>query len=350
MSRLLAPLVLLVLLALPGSASALPREFFGVMVDGPLISPDVSVDLGAEARLMRSSGVGVARLAMYWDGIEPRRGEFRWGPYDRQVAMLARQRIRVLPVLIRAPAWATPDPAQATVATPPRFAPWRRFVRAAVRRYGTRGSFWRRHRGLPRTPIRQWQIWNEPTLNGYWAGRPWAPTYTRLLRAAHRTIRSTDRRAQVVTAGLTGDLDDLTAELYRAGAKGSFDALGLHPYRPNVDIVVASLAEARNVMRRNRDRSPIIASEVSFSSGLGRSTVNYGIERTEDGQRAELVRVMRRLVAARRRIGLASVTWYTWMTYDDGGEVSWEYSGLRKLTPLGPVSKPALDGFRRIAR
>ena len=347
----LAVLSMLVCLVLPVSASgAPPREFFGVMADGPMIEPGAQVDHAAEARLMRRSGVGTVRLAMYWDGIEPARGEFRWGPYDRQVATLARQRIRVFPVLVRAPAWATPDPASATVATPPRLADFQRFARTAVKRYGTGGSFWRQNPRLPRWPIRQWQIWNEPMLNGYWAGQPWASTYTQLLRSAYRTIKSADRRAQVVSAGLTGDLDDLVEELYRAGAKGSFDALGLHPYRPDVRIVIAALAECREVMRRHRDRSPIVASEVSFSSGLGRSTVNYGIERTEQGQRTALVDVMQRLVAQRRRLGLASMTWYTWMSRDDSGQYAWDYSGLRRMTPSGPVSKPALGGFSRVAR
>jgi hypothetical protein len=38
------------------------------------------------------------------------------------------------------------------------------------------------------------------------------------------------------------------------------------------------------------------------------------------------------------------------MTWPVGLTNSFDYSGLRRLTNRGPVSKPALTGFRRIAR
>ena len=336
-------------LALPAAAGAAPpRDFFGVMVDGPMIEPS-GVDVAAEARVMRRAGVGAARVVLYWDEIEPQPGQQDWSRYDALVGALARERIRVLPVLYRAPAWArTGDPAD--VASPPRLDEFARFAEAAVRRYGAGGSFWRADPGLPRREVRQWQIWNEPNLEKYWAAPPWGLTYTELLRVAHRAVKTADRRAQVVTAGLTGATSALTEELYRSGAEGAFDAVGIHPYRPDAEGVVAALGAVRRVIRRNGDRAGIVASEVSFSSGLGHSRLNYGIERTETGQRRVLEELLPRLVRERRRLGLSSVHWYTWMSWPLGREVSFDYSGLRRLDAGGAVvSKPALAGYRRVA-
>ena len=77
-------------------------------------------------------------------------------------------------------------------------------------RYGPRGSFWAAHPEVPRRPIRDWQIWNEPELPFYWDVPPdwtaaWPSGYVKLLKAARRAIKSRDRRAKVVVAGLSGE-------------------------------------------------------------------------------------------------------------------------------------------------
>jgi hypothetical protein len=352
MRTLLALLLLAGVLAAPAQAeAAAPREFFGVMVDGPYIDPQIGISPAREARLMRRSGVDLVRRALYFDEVQPDEGgPFQWGRYDRFVKALARQRIRFFPILHRAPLWArTGDFTDA--ASPPRLDAWERFVRAAVQRYGARGSFWRRNRDVPRLPVRDWQVWNEPNHDGSWNALPWATTYSPFLRFTHDVIKRTDRSADVVTAGLSGDLDDLVNELYDAGAAGAFDAIGLHAYREKVPYVLSALDEVRDVIRARRDDARMVLSEISFSSGKGQNLeYRIGIERTETGQRASLVSLLRRLVAKRRALRIDSVHWYTWMSWPIGLSSSFDYSGLRRLTNRGPVSKPALAGFRRVAR
>ena len=338
------------LLAPPADArTPAPRGFFGVMADGPIIEP-IGLDLAREARVMRRAGVGTVRMVLYWDQIEPvAGGPLQWERYDAFVAALARQRIRVFPVLFRAPEWArTGDPTQA--GSPPDPDAFARFAAAAVARYGHRGAFWSALRGLPRMPVTHWQVWNEPNLDDYWLSRPWATTYTALLRTANDAIKGIDPRAKVVTAGLTGDLDELIGELYDAGARDAFDTVAVNVYRHRPDLVYWAIHAARAEMARRGDRAKIIASEVSFSSGLGQSTYNLGIERDEPGQREALVETLDVLAAERRALGLAAVHWYTWLSWPLGREVSFAYSGLRRLTPEGAVvSKPALAGLRRVA-
>ena len=90
---------------------------------------------------------------------------------------------------------------------------------------------------------------------------------------------------------------------------------------------------------------------MSWSSGLGHSTFNYGWEMTEAGQAARLSQALAGLAARRRTDHIAAIYWYTWLSPAIGGRDSFDYAGLRRLDAAGrPVSKPALAAFRLAAR
>ena len=83
--------------------------------------------------------------------------------------------------------------------------------------------------------MRQWQIWNEQGFDVFWASLPWAPSYTRLLRAAYLAIHHADRGAKVVAGSFiaTGSVSNQwqqAAQLYRAGARRYFDEVSIHPF------------------------------------------------------------------------------------------------------------------------
>ena len=82
------------------------------------------------------------------------------------------------------------------------------------------------------------EIWNEPNNAGFWAPKPNPAAYTADLVAAYAAIKKVDPGAFVISGGLAPEVTDgtnispidfLTA-MYADGAKGSFDALGYHPY------------------------------------------------------------------------------------------------------------------------
>jgi hypothetical protein len=58
-------------------------------------------------------------------------------------------------------------------------------VRAAVERSGAKGSFWSDHPDVPKVPIADWQIWNEPNFSLFWKPAPDARRYLELLRVFH---------------------------------------------------------------------------------------------------------------------------------------------------------------------
>jgi len=88
--------------------------------------------------------------------------------------------------------------------------------------------------------VAAYEIWNEPNLHYEWGNlAPDPVSYTEMLKVAYTAIKKVDPAAVVISGGLatTGD-GSLTAdsdltfleEMYQAGARGYFDALGSHPY------------------------------------------------------------------------------------------------------------------------
>jgi hypothetical protein len=74
--------------------------------------------------------------------------------------------------------------------------------------------------------VTAWEIWNEEDSSGWWGGT--AAQYVGLLRAAHEAVKAADPGATVVLGGLTGNDSAYLRELYADGARGSFDAVGVH--------------------------------------------------------------------------------------------------------------------------
>ena len=339
-------------LAAPGVAGArTPAGFFGVMVNGVLDAP--SVDLAAESATMHRDGVESERFEIAWDLVEPRRGAFDFAAIDRKVAAAARNDIDVLGLVVRTPNWAASVPGQPF--SPPRNpAAYAAFLRTLIGRYGPRGTFWRANPSLPRRPVRDWQVWNEPNIAINFVGvRSWPATYARLLRAAYRAVHGADSGAKVVMAGLANFSWRDLARAYRAGVHGSFDVAAVHPFsgRPANSVKITRLN--RDVMNRNGDRrKPIWLTELTWSSAKGKKTpLTQNWETTEAGQAQRLRQAYTLYVRARGSLRLGRVFWYTWATVDRDSQNSFDYSGLRTQLPSGRfVDKPALGAFRAMAR
>lgn len=375
--RLVLPILLALALGVmiaPAAAPAAPRQapegFMGTMADGPLIDP--GVDLDREVGLMRSCGVESLRIVIYWEDLQPfatqadvpadRRAEFRevegvptaFAATDRVVAAAAGAGLRVMPVVLRAPAWDREDPKNQ--ASPPRGdAAYARFLRTLIARYGPQGSLWAERPGLQARPVRSWQVWNEPNIDRYWSSpAPFGKRYARLLRAANRAVNAADPGAEVVMSGYANDSWRAMAAAYRAGVRGHFDRAAVHPFSGRLANVLKILRLNREVMRRNGDgKVPIIVSELTWPSAKGKTKNTVGFETTAAGQATRLRAAYRALLKERKALGLQTVMWYTWLSPDRDSPNSFSWSGLRRLGPLGtdaPVNKPAYGAYCAIAR
>ncbi|HEX8102403.1 MAG TPA: hypothetical protein VF533_07320 [Solirubrobacteraceae bacterium] len=367
-TRLVVALALaaLAFIAPPASAAgrSVPHGWLGAQADGPMTGAGAAAFDG-EWSLMAASGVENVRAAFYWSEAQPyrtldevppdRRGAFRdvagvptdFAASDQVVAAAARRHLGVLPVVQRAPGWAREKPFD--IASPPRDpATFAAFMRALVGRYGPQGSFWAERPELPRMVIHSWQIWNEPDLDLYWSRQPFQRSYVKVLRAAHRALHAADGRARTVLAGLPNESFKSLRRIYRAGGKGAFDVIGLHPYTGKPSNVVKLVKLARKEARRAKDaKRPIWVTELSWPAATGRAHGPPGFTTTDKGQATRLRQAIPRLARERKRLRIGRVYWYTWLS-EARGPSAFDFSGLRRLSPdrSKVASAPALAAFQ----
>lgn len=373
---LAAVLVLSAAYATPSYARRhVPFGLFGAVVDGPLLSAS-STQLDSQMGLMARSGVESVRTMLSWADAEPWPGVYNWGPSDRMVLLAARHGLAVLPIVIYSPQWASARPlakdrhgyAAYFYYGPRRTSYYTDFLRALIARYGPHGSLWRAFPTLAR-PIREWQIWNEPAADFFWKSRPWATTYTRLLRASHSAVHRADPHARVVLGGLAG-LNNATpwgemSTIYRHGGRGAFDVAAVHPFsddrrgaRQSVNRVLAIVSRVRSEMRRHGDRrKPIWLTELSWTAALHRipRSQYLGLENTARGQAQRLAAMYSR-IARDHPFGIQRAYWYTWSSYYvprsvDGFATSFQYAGLTRGSISGRSFHvmPLLATYRRTA-
>ena len=329
-----------------------PPGFVGVVADGPVFDGQALVRAGSsldrEFDLMRRSGVESIRLSLFWATMQPTAGEPPdFTTADLIVATAARHRLTLLPVVLWPPDWAARQPGE--FASPPAEAShYADFVAALAARYGTRGSFWAENPHIPRVPLTDWQLWNEPTLTNFWLDQPFARDYVSLLRATRPALKRADPKARVILAGLVHESWRALGSVYRAGGRRLFDAVALHPFTREPSGVVDIIERNRRVMARNGDRrKPIFVTETSWPSSNGHVPPRYGYETDERGQARQLTRGFATLAANRKRLRIERIYWYTWMTLETDPTYPFDYAGLRRLEPKRVVTKPALGALRR---
>jgi hypothetical protein len=366
MRRLIAATCLLAaLLAAAPSAEAakrrVPRGFFGTTFDGPIknaASPLVTQEFGR----MASSGVESVRTTFFWSQGQPARGVTDFARTDAVVREAVTHGISLLPVVTSSPRWARRYPSR-TGSPPKRVADYTDYLGQLIRRYGPNGSFWTQAPEVPKRPIREWQIWNEPELPYQWhrpAGKGFryvAPAYGSLLRAARRTVKRLDGGAKVVLAALTNrSWTDLATLFARGRIRHQFDVAGLNAYskEPSDFLVIADAF--RKVLRRNGHAgTPIWITEFTAPAAKGRIRIPHYQNRfvtTDRGMASLLKAAYGRFATRGRRLGVKRAYWYTWASSYQAGKALgfFEFSGLRRFSGAAAADRPALRAYRAAAR
>ena len=344
-----------------------PSAFVGVVADGPLLQ-NRKVDFDAELDRMVVNGVQSTRVVFNWAGAQPyatfddvpeeKRDQYTdengvptdWRATDKLVAGAAARRLKLLPVVLLAPSWDARHPGQFS-SPPDDPKPYADFTAALVHRYGPDGTFWTEHPELPALAIRDWQIWNEPSLRVFWYDQPFADDYVLLLRRAHDAIKDADPGATIVLAGLPNKSWTALEDIYESGGKDLFDVAAFHPFTAMVDGVKTILQKNRAVMKKFGDsRKPLWVTELSWTSAKGKTSVSYGNEQTEKGQARKVRAAFTMLAKTRGKLHIGRVYWYTWMSRDRQRDYPFDWAGLLKVQKDGTVTKkPALTAFRKIA-
>lgn len=228
-SHLLALLAMVAVLALAPAGSAVPvncapGEDIGVAGGSDLMHVS-DADLARELDSMRAAGVRWLRVEADWSTVEGVAGQENWGDTDRVVDAALGRGFRVLGLILGTPEWARPgDAAGEKFALPADPQQFGRFAGDVAARYAGRVS--------------TWEIWNEPNNPIFAKPRPDVAIYAAMIGSAAAQIRSKAPGAQIISAGLAPAEDDgngispltFLTQLYKVGDKGSWNAVGIHPY------------------------------------------------------------------------------------------------------------------------
>ena len=296
----------------------------------------------AELDRMGSGKVGTLRVNLAWGSVQsgPDTG-YDWSHYDPVIAGAAKNGIRVLPTVYSSPQWAEPSPEYPPLGD--RLPDFEDFARAAVLRYGSNGSFWKENPGVPKLPITDWQLWNEPNSPLFWKPTPDAGDYLELLRGFDSAVLGADSAARIMVGGLFPtprggiDLEPFLAALYRGGGKGLFDAAALHSYAATPQDALDSVEQARRVLDRFGDRrARLWITEVGWASAGEPSGLTVGPQRQAD----YLTQTFELAAEDRERLGLDGVIWYS--LNDTPGPL---WPGHCGLFTLDGAAKPSWDAL-----
>jgi hypothetical protein len=168
---------------------------------------------------LAASGLEWVAVDFGWSSLQPvDRNSYAQWYIDRAdfVVNEARARgMKVLMVFSRTPAWANGG---GDVNVPP----------TDPADYGRAAAWVAEHfRGR----VDAWSVYNEPNhINkDFWTGTP--GDYARLLRSSYPQFKAGDPNALVVAGNVVYNDDVWLRQMYAAGASGSFDVMGVHPYQ-----------------------------------------------------------------------------------------------------------------------
>lgn len=288
------------------------------------------------------------RAGLFWHYVENTRGARYWGDYDKLVAASARQGVSLLLVVAGCPPWACSSTA-GPPRTPDATAAQRDFLRDAVARYGSNGSFWNAHPELPRRPVTDWQVANEVNSSEFWKPGPDPAGYARFLREQSAVIRGADPRATIVMSGLTEygqvRVADYLRQLYRQpGFRQSFDVLAVHAYAPDAPAVGRLLDRTRKVAVDNGDAGrPMWVTEMGWGTSSPRLATP-----TSPAQQADLMRKsFDMMIGCRERWNLDRAYWFAYKdlaTQPGQPDLAANHTGLFDLAGR---AKPAWGTFQR---
>lgn len=159
-------------------------------------------DLVDTVARLRAAGATHTRESIAWYRVEPNRGQWTFSEIDPGVAEAARQGLRITALLDSPPAWATGTTDRSVAPVEGQaLADYANYARNLVERYGTNGTFWAANPQLPKLPIVEWDVWNEPYMRAFWhntGAHAWPDPegYAQMFRAVVSEARKADPNAK----------------------------------------------------------------------------------------------------------------------------------------------------------
>lgn len=224
-------------------------------------------DVERAAQLMQDAGVQVVRMDFNWDMLNPTRDEWQFDDYDAVVRIVRAHDLEMLGILDYVSWWASSaqdsnDWRVRLYSEPANDYDFARYTYEVVEHF--------------KNEVRVWQIWNEPNTQAFWKPAPNPARYVSLLQEAYLAAKYADPDAVVVFGGLSGNgvegnddaqlASNFLENAYRAGARGYFDVMAIHPYMlPNggIETLRAKISATREVMNEYGDENiPLWLTEI----------------------------------------------------------------------------------------
>lgn len=224
-------------------------------------------DVARAAKIIHDANIQFVRMDFNWDLLNPTRDEWQFDDYDAVVNIVRARQLEVLGVLDYASWWASSaqtsnDWRVRLYSEPTNAYDFARYAYAVVNHF--------------KNDVRVWQIWNQPNTQTFWKPQPNPARYVALLQEAYLAAKYADPDAVIVFGGLSGNgvagggdvqlAGDFLENAYRAGARGFFDVMAIHPYLlPNSGIATlrAKIAATRAVMNQFGDQAiPLWLTEI----------------------------------------------------------------------------------------
>jgi hypothetical protein len=307
--------------------------------------PDIGLEQGRAAQ----TGVRWLREEFTWSRVEPSNDAWQWSLYDTVVGEAAKRGLNILPMLLGAPAWASPS-WNTIPADPSEFA---EYAGQVAMRYGPGGSYWTAHPDIPAHPVTAIEIWNEPYLNAFSASGIDAARYARLVRAAAQTIHTANAQITVLAAGEKNDENnnDWISAMFTAvpDLASYFDAIAVHPYSgrwtpdyytpPNSDWQFRRIEEIRARLLARGANDPLWITEVGWSTCPGGSSYECVSET------AQATNTQRAVELARNYGYIAAFFLYSYHSWEDSPTNLEDWFGI---VHLDGTPKPAYDTLRSL--
>jgi hypothetical protein len=288
MKRPLIIAAALLALGLPTSATA--NEFAGIVAND-VYSGSQSYR-AKQFAAQQAVGVGIIRQTLDWASVEVAPNSYDFTNFDHFVEEAARHNIRVLPVLFDPP----------------------------------------------------------PFLPVYSGGHPNAAAYVAMLRTVGSAIKELDPNAEIVTAGLPDsrlskpNVFKYIQQMYSAGAKGTFDTLGINPYAPTASSLISKLKKIRGIMTKNGDGgSSLWVTELGWSDVGPGSAFRAG----KSGQAKRIGQALKALKANASALKLRGFFYFAWKdggVYKGGKDFWGLHTGLLRKNGS---KKPAFAAFKK---
>jgi Glycosyl hydrolase catalytic core len=311
-------------------AAAVPANFWGVV---PQAAPTEE-----QFQRLKRGGVDSVRIPISWGSVQPLRGGApEWGSTDALVKGAVAAGLEVLPYVTGAPSWAVPAvwvPGSGQTVKAPGHLPvsgaaagaWTTFLQQAVGRYGPNGAFWAANPGLPKRPVRSWQIWNEENFK-YFVAAPNPAEYGKLVKLSYAAIKGADGSAKVILGGMFARpkggksktkpkrsyfATDFLAQMYEktAGIKSKFNGVALHPYTTRYQELTPDIEEFRSVLSENHDAAKgLWITELGWSSQ--KATANNSFAKGVNGQAQQLQGAFSLLKRQQAKWKIQQIYWFS---------------------------------------